>query len=224
MHISRQHKFVYIGIPRTGSKSMYQWLSENYDSENFGGHHDFIVPEEFSDYLVFTVVRNPYDRWASGGFAVLWNGEQPEAAKRVPPPPLVPSIKPLEERLRESMVEGMNPGNGMNQSQFIKKGNVRLALHFESLPECLDDLPFVVRDNMPPFPHALEKGIRPSGTFFDHFQPDDEKCVWAYASEDFKMLGYERFSCGLPEDSNNCIHVTTRPAGPGGNRRTRSAF
>ena len=216
MHISHKHRFVYIGIPRTGSKSMYRWLSENYGSENLGGHHDFIVPDEFRHYLIFTVVRNPYDRWASGGFAVLWHGEQPDASKRVPSPPLIPSTKPLDERLRESTVEGATPGNGMNQSQFLKKGDVRLALYFERLPECLGDLPFVDRDCIPPFPHALEKGIRFPGTFFDHFPPDDEKCVWAYASEDFEMLGYERFNCGLPEDSSNCMHLTPKARGLGG--------
>lgn len=215
MHVSREHRFVYIGIPRTGSKSMFGWLSENYGSENLGGHHDFIVPDEFKDYLIFTVVRNPYDRWASGSFAVLWNGEQPDASKRVPSPAPVPPAKPLDERIRESTVEGTTPGNAMNQSQFIKKGGVRLALCFERLPECLGDLPFVDRGNIPPFPHALERGIRPAGTFFDHFGSDDEECVWAYASADFEMLGYERFDCGLPEGSNHCIHLTPKAAGLG---------
>jgi hypothetical protein len=211
MHVSREHRFVYIGIPRTGSKSMYRWLSENYGSENLGGHHDYIVPDEFKDFLIFTVVRNPYDRWASANFAVLWNGETPDPSKRVPSPPLVPSAKPLDERLRESMVSGATPGNGMNQSQFIKRAGVRLALYFERLPACLADLPFVDRRNVPPLPHALERGIRPPGTFFDHFRPDDEKCVWAYASDDFETLGYQRFNCGLPAAANS-LHLTPDPA------------
>jgi len=208
MHVSHKHRFIYIGIPRTGSKSMYRWLSENYESENLGGHHDFIVSDEFRDYLVFTVVRNPYDRWASGGFAVLWHGEQPHASKRVPSPPITPSTKPLDERSRESTAQGTTPGNGMNQSQFIKRSGARLALYFERLPECLGALPFVDRDRIPPFPHALERGRRPPGTFFDHFAPDDEKCVWAYASEDFQMLGYKRLDPGPPEGSNRALHLT----------------
>ena len=29
MHVSRALKYAYIGIPRTGSKSMFQWLKDN---------------------------------------------------------------------------------------------------------------------------------------------------------------------------------------------------
>jgi len=44
---------------------------------------------------------------------------------------------------------------------------------------------------------------------------DDEKLVWEYAREDFEILGYERFNCGLPEDSKNCIHLIPRAASLG---------
>jgi len=57
MHISHKHKFIYLGIPRTSSRSMFQWLLDNYESENLGGHHDCDVPEEFRDYFIFTTVR-----------------------------------------------------------------------------------------------------------------------------------------------------------------------
>ncbi len=70
MIISDRHRYVYIGIPRTGSKSMNHWLCEYFDGRNCGGHHDCDVPPEFAGYLVFTIVRNPYDRAASGHFAV----------------------------------------------------------------------------------------------------------------------------------------------------------
>jgi hypothetical protein len=63
------------------------------------------------------------------------------------------------------MAEGVTPGNGMNQSQFVKRGKVQLALYFERLPQCLGELPFVDKDNIPEFPRALERGIRPPGTF-----------------------------------------------------------
>ncbi len=99
-------------------------------------------------------------------------------------------------------------GNGMDQSHFIKRGGVRLALYFETLPECLGELPSVDRASIPPFPRALERGIRPAGTFFDHFAPNDEKCVWAYASEDFQMLGYRRLDCGSPESANHALRFT----------------
>ena len=62
---------------------MMGWL-QGYPCEYIDGHHRWQVPDACKDYLVFTVVRNPYDRWASGGFAGLWDGETPDVSKRVP--------------------------------------------------------------------------------------------------------------------------------------------
>jgi hypothetical protein len=158
-------------------------------------------------------VRNPYDRWASGSFAVFWDGVKPDASKRVPSPMPGPSTQPLDQRLRQSKANGITPGNGMNQSQFIQRAGVRLAVYFERLPQCLGDLPFVDPNNIPPFPYALERGIRPPGTFFDHFSSDDEQCVWAFAEEDFNLLGYDRHNCELPADAANSIRIPVEPAG-----------
>jgi hypothetical protein len=71
----------------------------------------------------------------------------------------------------------------------------------------LGDLPFVDANNMPDLPYALEKGIRPPGTFFDHFTEEDEEVTWAYASEDFDLLGYRRYDPTLPEESPNSREV-----------------
>ncbi|MCY4014505.1 MAG: sulfotransferase family 2 domain-containing protein [Gammaproteobacteria bacterium] len=69
MIISPSHKFVYIGIPRTASKSMNEWLMRHYGGIWYGGHHDYHgIPEDARSFLVFTTVRNPYDRAVSGFF------------------------------------------------------------------------------------------------------------------------------------------------------------
>ena len=215
MIISHKLKYVYIGIPRTGSKSVHGWLAENYQGE-WHGMHEWQVPTECKDYLVFTVVRNPYDREASSTFAVLWNGEKPDPSKLVPSPTPSPSGVPLGERIREAKLRGNGallteecsvPEVGMNQSQFIKKAGVSLVLYHERLPECLRDLPFVHEAELPAMPLALEKGVRPPGTFFDHFTDEDEQVVWAYASEDFEMLGYHRYSSALPDNSPNSLRI-----------------
>ena len=73
--VSSTLKYVYIEIPRTGSKSIRHWLTEHYDGQYCGDHHQYDVPEEFRDYLAFTVVRNPYDRRASSYSAVTWDDQ-----------------------------------------------------------------------------------------------------------------------------------------------------
>lgn len=81
-------------------------------------------------------------------------------------------------------------------------------LYFERLPACLTELPFVDPDDLPHFPHHPERGIRPSGDFFDFFgATDEEDVVWVYAAEDFEAFGYRRFDCGLPEDAPNTLQI-----------------
>ncbi|NJN84166.1 MAG: hypothetical protein HC802_19075 [Caldilineaceae bacterium] len=200
MIISHSLKYVYIGIPRTGSKSMNRWLMDHFDGEWVGFHHGWNVPEEARDYLIFTVVRNPYERATSGWFAVPWSAES------VPPPK---PASQFAEEMRQHIplkdgalkIEGHNvPEVGMNQKHFVEKSGASLLLHFERLPGCLQELPFVDPAQMPPFPHQEERAPRPAGDFFDFFSMEDEQLVWEYAAEDFEAFGYHRFECGLPQE------------------------
>ena len=216
MIISHKLKYVYIGIPRNASKSVSQWLAKYYKGEWHEAHHQWRVPDECRNYLIFTVVRNPYERTASGKFGMLWGDEKPDPAKRVPSEKPPSSNEPLSKQIQEAELTGnatlMNEGAsvpevGMNQSHFIRKAGVSLVLYYERLPECLGDLPFVDENDMPELSRALEKGIRPPGTFFDHFTSEDEQITWAYASEDFAILGYRRYDSALPEDSPNSMRI-----------------
>ena len=54
MIISPSHKFVYVGIPRTASKSMNEWLMQHYGGVWYGGHHDYHgIPDDARSFLVF---------------------------------------------------------------------------------------------------------------------------------------------------------------------------
>ncbi len=204
MIVSRALNYVYIAIPRTGSKSMCKWLVENYQGEWLGYHHQWQVPDEFRGFLIFTLVRNPYDREVSAWFfePVIKSGKEP------------PRPQSLAEVMRETIplkdgtvkLEGTSvPEVRMNQKNFVDKAGVSLVLHFEQLPTCLRELPFV--HELPPFPHENAGGYRPPGTtFFDLFTSEEEDLVWQYASEDFAAFGYERFNCGPPV-------VTSKPPG-----------
>jgi len=205
MIFSRAFKYICIGIPRTGSKSMIAWL-RNYQDEWIDGHHEWRVPEglqdELQDFLVFTVVRNPYDRAMSGFFADLWCGDGNESKQWES---FAHYMGSLSDKARK---DADGDGRFMNQGNYVKNGRASLVLYFERLPECLGELPFVDAGNIPLLPHAKERGNRPPGDFFDNFTAKDERLVWEYARENFEVLGYERFSCGLPEGSNNCLRLT----------------
>ena len=156
MVISHSLRYVYIGIPRTSSKSMIRWLCTHYEGKTVGSHHEMVVPEEARDYLIFTIVRNPYDRHTSGAFSIPWGGkrkygrkyeslggreaheslrEQVELPKEHP--------EPLEERIKYYTLEkdgsgvGNCPTSVMNQWYYCKAAGVTRVLLYERLPQCL---------------------------------------------------------------------------------------
>jgi hypothetical protein len=216
MIISHEHKYIFVGIPRNASKSVSQWLVKNCKGKWHGAHHQWKVPDECRGYLVFAVVRNPYERAASGMFGMHWGNDTPDPMKRVSSQKPPPFDESLSEQILKAELTGnatmINEGTtvpevGMNQSHFIQKAGVSLVLYYERLPMSLADLPFVDGNALPDLPRALEKGIRPPGTFFDHFTKEDEQVTWAYASEDFEMLGYRRYDAMLPDELPNSLRI-----------------
>ncbi len=216
MIISHTLRYVYIGIPRTASKSMNTWLVKNYAGESFGYHHQWQVPEEVKDYLIFTIVRNPYERVISGHFHVPWGEVEASQSVREQKAPPTKAAEPFAYQLSQAglwgdgtvKVEGGDvPEVAMNQWSFVQKAGVSFILYFEKLPGGLQDLPFVEGANIPPFPHHLERGIRPPGNFFDFKDNEEEEVLWTYASADFETFGYKRFKCGLPEEAPNSLKL-----------------
>ncbi|MBV7332264.1 hypothetical protein KFU94_29340 [Chloroflexi bacterium TSY] len=191
MIISNALKYVYIAIPRTGSKSMSQWLVDYFQGEWYGAHHEWKVPDECKDFLIFTVIRNPYEIQASG-----WYFE--------------PVIKPENYQKPQSYAEAVcqwvpEPDEPVSQKDFVEWSGVSQILYFEHLPQCLQELPFVDPNNVPLLPHLNAGGYRPQGNFFEIMAEGDEKLVWQGAQEDFAYFGYKRYDSGAPTIPNRSL-------------------
>jgi hypothetical protein len=64
--VNPHHRFVFLAVPRTGSKAMAGALLDLPGSRAVGrNHHNFRVPPAARWFLTFAVVRNPYARLAS---------------------------------------------------------------------------------------------------------------------------------------------------------------
>ncbi len=64
--ISHKHKFIYIGIPKTATRSfmkLFEKEQENYEADWFETAADFKkILENYPDYFTFSFTRNPYAR------------------------------------------------------------------------------------------------------------------------------------------------------------------
>jgi hypothetical protein len=195
MIISKTLKYVYIAIPRTGSKSMSQWLVDHYQGEWTGRHHEWKVPDDCRGFLVFTLIRNPYEIQASGWFfePVIKSGREP----------------PRPQTYAQAVAQWVRPTDQpISQKEFVEWSGISQILYFEHLPGCLQDLPFVDPDNVAPFPHLNAGGYRPSGDFFGIMAKGDEELVWENSRDDFEFFGYERYNAGPPTAPNKRLQRT----------------
>ena len=115
---------------------MNEWLMQHYGGVWYGGHYDYHgIPDDARSFLVFTTVRNPYDRAVSGFFGRTWDDRPRDIDLQVAVPQ--PTTEDIDSRIERGR-EGVVP-----YRDFIEGAGVSLLLYFERLPECLHELPFV---------------------------------------------------------------------------------
>lgn len=84
MIISNKHKVVFVAIPKTGTRSVYNSLRNVFAGELYKEHHK-VIPKEYRDFFKFTIVRNPYDRIVSVWWATTHRGQADGPIEPVPP-------------------------------------------------------------------------------------------------------------------------------------------
>ena len=62
--VSDKHKYDYISIAKTGTRSIYEILRTKYGGK-IAGDHRRDVQNKYKKYFIFTTIRNPYDRTCS---------------------------------------------------------------------------------------------------------------------------------------------------------------
>ena len=65
MFVSHEHKFMFVGVPRTGSTSMYSAFREALPKAWYHGKHEAWVDNQTKDYEIVAFVRDPYEREVS---------------------------------------------------------------------------------------------------------------------------------------------------------------
>ena len=74
MVISDKHNYLFIAIPKTGTRSIYRLLIDEFDGE-LKRDHSKSIDAKYLDHYSFTVIRNPYDRLVSVWWSTCQRGD-----------------------------------------------------------------------------------------------------------------------------------------------------
>jgi len=175
MFVSEQHQFIYISIPKTGSRSMRRWLSRNYQTRKIHQVHAWNVPEKYKSYFIFTLVSNPYDRCIS-----LWKME----GRHIDFTTYMKNIIFLKEN--PNQCKQQVPEQYMSQKPYIQLSNCSKYIKLECLQE-LELLPFVHSINdFPHFNRRIHRAIHKN-----NLTQEQKQIIWEYCLEDFDFLDYK---------------------------------
>lgn len=188
MIISDTHKFVFVAIPKTGSKSMAAFLLDKFEAYRHGFHHQWKVPELKQDYYIYSVVRNPYERcFSMWWFACKTDNRSGSVFKKGTPFDTymnwVIQRKSFDPNPRRNVPELF-----MSQSMWFDKSGARQFLKLEDIPASLDALPFY--KSATEFPHKNRLDEKSDLTFWDYFGQREAALVHQYCEEDFERFGY----------------------------------
>lgn len=202
MFVCNNPQFIFIDIPKTGSRSIFKYLLGNFKNGQKTGNHQLTIPPKSKTWFSFCVVRNPYDRMCS----LYWStskrannadkdryGYLGEMKKNKMENNLLNFCKIVEKRYRRG-----NPNNAFRSLQFmhvvpqhvyIEHNNFNTILRFENLEKDFNQLPFITKHVELPHENTTQE-LRPHWTEMMD-DPTIAQINKMYAKE-FDMFGYEK--------------------------------
>ena len=189
MLISDKNKFVFVAIPKTGTRTIYKILKENYKPSFTKDYYNHI-PKWASKYFRFTVIRNPYARAVSLWYSLIRKpGVSNGLARAIRGMNLAEFFKFL---IKNAENGGTYHPLTLNTQSLYFKSVIRFdaILRTESLEQDFLDLPFVNEDIKAKFknkfPH-LNKDVR-GFNYKAYLTNEAIEAINIYYSEDFIYL------------------------------------
>jgi len=137
--------FVFIAIPKTGTRTIYNFLENTYKVKLIEDHL-INVPALFSDRYTFTVVRNPYDRICSAWWSTCMRGKDRYGYIKKFNEYGLPNSLLSFLIVIQNKFEGVNYLPTINQSRYLKDNRIDHIIRFENFNEGLNSLKFVNED------------------------------------------------------------------------------
>lgn len=191
MMIGNSPPFVFTGITKTATQTMFAVLSRYYGGrlDDNVNAHSVEIPEYARDRFTFTVCRNPYDRAVS----LWWSTTQiPDEVKfdRYGFRAACPNPDDFTAFARWLATDA--PEHELTRTQAAHVAGVRLdaVLRFESLAEDFNRLPFY-RGEPKVWPRENQT-INERGPWQDYMTDEARRWVLEWCADDFNRFGYQR--------------------------------
>ena len=183
MIVSNTYKFVFVAIPKTGTRSVYTICQKQYEFFKIREHLD-IVPDKYNSYKKFTVVRNPYDRFISLWWATCMRekgNQHPNSAAVIIKTIMNGSESPhklLEYMIKIKKNGSKGPGKLFTtQFDYLSKTKFDYILHTENLNKEIFTIPFIDSDIKMPSANSSKK------IWGHNVKARDEDC-WVYIDQE----------------------------------------
>lgn len=175
MIVSVQHPYVCVAIPKTGTQSMVRFLLQHHAGSQHAFHHSWRVPDEYTGYEIFTVVRNPYE-WC---FSKWWFAcNNPNRQNSVYPYGM--DFRNYIQRITRYREHDPHPDRNvpelnMSRTRWVEKSGAGTVLKLEELTAALSRLHFVTDTSA--FPHTNRSPGKNRAGFRDRFGRNEAELV-----------------------------------------------
>jgi hypothetical protein len=193
MIVSEKHKVIFVAIPKTATRSIYNSLINNFDGKQLNDHQK-IIPIKYQSYYSFTVIRNPYDRAVS----IWWSTCKRNNDKR----------KYISKYLKDdntflNFCKNLDKIDGIEnrvvtnkQINWINNNNINKFIKFENLNNEWNNLPFNTINNkldiLNPTVIQTDKNPNARKSYKNYLNSESIKLINDYYHLDFKLLKYNQ--------------------------------
>ena len=197
--VSDKHRFVFVGVPKAATQSLFPWLADNFEGRQVG-MHTRKLPAGTEGYLVWSVVRNPYVRAVSMWWSVTGQGPTSETyctqavAEKYGDAGLVSFLR----WVLDSAENGYSPLPDVlpplwlgPQTAWLAEAKPKEVYRLESFgPHLLAQ--FVGKGKtLPPLPRNNDRQAE-HGPWRNYMTPETVRLVNVWAANDFGAFGYEK--------------------------------
>lgn len=178
MDYSDNPKVVFIAIPKTGTRSVVDYMKTHLCARRYPDTrtHEEIVPAALKKHFAFTVVRNPYDRMIS----YWWSTCMREGG--------------AGHSLEEFLKRPIQPNIREFQHPYIERNRIDKVIHFENLVQEFKQLPFYIKGTefgwLNPTIKPSTKHPNPRPPTSELLTPEVQNTIATKFAKDFEVCGY----------------------------------